>query len=292
MKIVSGIPIAFLLACAQVPYAAHAQQAGTEAAPGEVVVRAYVPRCKARPDDPQDQVDLTSAATEAKQQVIRLDAATGSYGLFPDDYPVTGPDVWQRDGTRLDQFTFRVPDDGSPLCIGAKSRFAQGFAQLRRSFQAKTYWGKVLRFTAFVATRRAVDVRFWLAAGEGSYSEGRKVKAGRNIVAGGDALRTPIQGNHAWMPISYIMEPVPCSAGEISYGVTLDGGGDVWIYKPELTVIPDNELPSFPRHGKEMLEADPVCRHSRYGIEMMTARDGKAAPLRDDRQLTADPPEP
>lgn len=95
---------------------------------GEVVVRAYPPHCHPGNDDPQDQVDLSAAAGRAEQQVIKLDHVSGRYILTSDDYPTTAPGVWQRDGTRLHEFVFRVPKDGNPLCIGTRTSKTLGLA--------------------------------------------------------------------------------------------------------------------------------------------------------------------
>lgn len=227
-----------LLACWQL-LAGFAASAQTPPATDDVIVNGRLPHCYRRPGDPLDAVDLSGA--DGSQQVIRRDPVTGKFGLFRDDYPLTDPDEWQRDGTHLEQFIFRVPTDGTPMCIGSRRAGTLGIAQLRRSFVAKPYWGKVLRFTAFVATRRVEELRFWLVAGTGTYTVGRKVSLGSDIVAGDDSSRKPIVGNHHWMPISYTMGPIPCQASQISYGFTLMGGGDAWIYKAALEEVPDAE---------------------------------------------------
>ena len=229
-----------------------------------------------------------SAATAAPQrrQVIRVDPATGKLGVFPDDYPSTGPDVWQRSGTWMDDYVFRVPADGTPLCIGSRKTPSPGVVQLRRAFEARAYWGKVMRFSAYVATRHVGSVSFWIATGTGKYEVGRKVKLGSNILKAAHFPSVPLQGNHTWIPISYTFGPFPCGGAQISYGVTLEGGGDVWLYQPKLEEVRDSEIPSYPRHGRAYLTTDPVCRHFIYGTEVVVGHAGKAAPLRDDSQLT------
>jgi len=233
-------------------------QAQQTAVPDELVINGRLPHCHMRPGDPLDAVDLSGA--DGSQQVIRRDPATGQFGLFRDDYPPTDPEEWQRDGMHLDQFVFRVPTDGSPMCIGSRKRDTLGVAQLRRSFAAEPYWGKVLRFTAFVATQGVAEVRFWLAAGSGEYKVGRKVRLGSDIVAGDDSHKQPIVGSHGWMPISYTVGPIPCNATQISYGVTLDGGGDVWMYRAALEQIPDSELPKEMRQAKKFVDGNASCR--------------------------------
>jgi hypothetical protein len=255
---------------------------------GEVVVHGYPPHCHPRPGDPQDAVDLTPAAGGKLQQVIRIDPATGRYGLFEDDYPVTGSDIWQRDGTGIDQFVFRVPASDDPVCIGARSPRAKGFAQLRRSFMARPYWGKFVRLTAFVATRKARDVRFWVAAGAGNYVQGHHVKVGANIVAGG-FQSNPFRGNQEWRPLSLTVGPLPCMATQISYGVMLNGGGDVWFYQAKFEEVPNNEIPASLRrlpHGAALLKADPVCRHFLNGEPLYLQHDKKMVEIKDDNLIT------
>lgn len=279
---------AILAALWLLPLAPVAAQAPTAPQPdaSEIVVHGYPPHCHPRLGDPQDDVDLSAAiASPQQQQVIRADPATGKLGLFPDDYP-PGGDAWQRDGKRLNDYVFRVPTDGNPLCIGSRARVSAGLAQLRRAIDARPYWGKVMRFTAYVATRHVAGVSFWIASGAGQYEVGRKVKLGSNILLSGHFPSQPLQGNHEWMPISYTIGPFPCGGSQISYGVTLEGGGDVWLYQPKFEEVPDSALPRYPRHGKAYLKDDPICRHYIYGTEVMVGHAGKATPLRDDGQLT------
>ena len=198
---------------------------------GEVVVRAYPPHCHPGNDDPQDQVDLSAAAGRAEQQVIKLDHVSGRYILTSDDYPTTAPGVWQRDGTRLHEFVFRVPKDGNPLCIGTRTSKTLGLAQLRQAIDAKPYRRKILRFTAWVATRQVNDVRFWLVAGT---NERQKFF---NIVASSGNWKEPVTGSRSWFPVSLTIGPLPCNADQISFGVTLDGRGDVWMYQPKLEEV-------------------------------------------------------
>lgn len=228
---------------------------GTEA----IIVNGRIPHCRMRDGDPLDAVDVRPTTPFPRKEVIAADPRTGAMQLRPDDYPVTGPGVWQRVGANIGQFVFRVPEDGSPLCMGSRRATASGYAQLRQSFDAHPYWGRVLRFTAFVATQRVNQVRFWLI---GSTST-RKFP--ENFVAGGNSQAKPIVRSNGWMPISYTIGPLPCTADMVGYGVMLDGGGDVWIYKPSFEVLPDDALPKGVKHRKEFLETDPSCRKSIYG---------------------------
>ncbi|HET9862636.1 MAG TPA: hypothetical protein VFP37_04275, partial [Steroidobacteraceae bacterium] len=45
------------------------------------------------------------------------------------------------------------------------------------------------------------------------------------------------RGTHRWTPVSLTMGPVRCDQAKLSFGVLLDGPGDLWIYQPKLEVI-------------------------------------------------------
>ena len=112
-----------------------------------IIVVGRLPRCRPRPGDPLDSIDMAPAAAKSRQQVIKRDPATGTFGIFPDDDPVTGPGIWQRAGTRMDQYVFRVPADSAPLCIGARNGGPHGWGQLRQVIDAVPYRGKIVRVT-------------------------------------------------------------------------------------------------------------------------------------------------
>lgn len=230
-----AMALAAVLPCAE-SCAAEITAPPTAADTDEVVIRAYPPHCRPAPGDPQDEVDLSPAASGSTQQVIQLDPASGKYILTADDYPTTAPGVWQRDGVRLHEFVFRVPTDGNPLCIGTRSTRSLGMAQLRQAIDAKPYRHKILRFTAWVATRQVNAVRFWLVAGT---NERPKFL---NIVASSGNWKEPVTGSKAWFPVSLTIGPLPCNADQVSFGMTLDGRGDAWMYRPRLEQIDKHGL--------------------------------------------------
>jgi len=197
-----------------------------------------IPRCHALPGDPLENVDLRPAAAQSRQQVIKRDPATGSVGVSADDDPVTGPGVWQRAGTRMDQYVFRAPADGTPLCIGARSKSSPGWGQLRQVIDAKPYHGKTVRVTMWAASRDAGRVWFWVASGR----EAKRDKEGnpqpsRRADMAAESGSFEFHGTHRWTPVSLTMGPVRCDQEKISFGALLDGRGDLWIYQPELQVI-------------------------------------------------------
>ncbi|NYT39818.1 hypothetical protein HZY97_03550 [Sphingomonas sp. R-74633] len=189
----------------------------------EIVVRA-VPRCYGRDGDPIDAVPVPQGIRT--QSVIAPDA-TGTIRWRDDDEPILGPAVWQRTGNAIGDYRFRVPTDGKPLCIGALPSAAQGFAQLRRIVAADGMHGRYVHFSARVMTRKAGEVRFWLAAGD---ARNRRYR-------GGDTRHKPIRGTHGWQQVDLIVGPVPSYANHISYGFLLWGRGDAWLADPVLEVL-------------------------------------------------------
>lgn len=182
------------------------------------------PRCRLRPDDPADLVDVDRRARE--QRVIAPDR-TGKLVWRLDDEPVQGPTVWQRAGNAIGDYRFRASDDGTPLCMGARTDDPAGYAQLRQIVDASGMLGGYVHFSALVATRKVDQVTFWLVAGE------KKNRWGR----GGDTRADPIRGTHGWQQVDIVVGPIPRGANHISYGFLLHGRGDVWLVRPKLEVI-------------------------------------------------------
>jgi hypothetical protein len=201
----------------------------------EIMVVGRMLRCRVWPGDPLDSVDLAPAAAESRQQVLKRDPATGAMGVFPDDDPITGPGVWQRAGTRMDQYVFRVPRDGTPLCIGARSRQSPGWGQLRQVLDATPYHGKIVRLTLWAASRDAGRVWFWVASGRAEKED--QPAASRRADMAAESGSFEFRGTRRWTPVSLTMGPVRCDQEKLSFGVLLDGPGDLWIYQPEFQVI-------------------------------------------------------
>jgi len=197
-----------------------------------ILVTGRLPHCKPWPGDPLDSVDMAPAAARPRQQVIKPDPATGVLGIFPDDDPILGPGVWQRAGTRMDQYVFRAPQDGSPMCIGARNGGPSGWGQLRQVIDATPYRGKIVRVTMWVASNKAGRIWFWVASGRPGNPGGS-----RRADAATETGNIEFRGSHTWTPVSLEMGPVRCDQEKLSFGFMLDGPGDVWVYKPQIEVI-------------------------------------------------------
>ena len=183
----------------------------------ELVVRAQIPPpCHPRPGDPLDAVKnlpdhwVTLRLEPDNKVVIATDALR-----FEDDVR-----TWQRSGKNMGDYVFRVPTDGTPLCIGSRSEQPRGSVQLRRQLDPRDFRGQHVRFTAFAASRNAKSVSFWVNGGGGEKQFAQLTWA----------------GTHGWTPVS-IDVAVSDRFPRAMYGFTLAGGGDVWLYQPHLDII-------------------------------------------------------
>jgi hypothetical protein len=183
----------------------------------DIVVRAAIPpHCRQRPGDPLDAVqDLPHHWALIK---VGRDGSVKAVQDTP--YWFTGPDYWQRSGEDLGNFIFRVPQDENPICIGAKKPSVTGGVQLRRVLDPRGFIGAHVRLTAFAASRDAKDGSFWINGGGGE----------KNFIQIG------FSGTRGWTPVSIdtrVSERFP----RLMYGMTLGGGGDIWLYDVHLEVV-------------------------------------------------------
>jgi len=219
--------LTILLVAAAVTGLARAQDTRDETDWPEIVVEGDIPHCVPRHGDPLDLVDTSRAPLV--QSVIQRDRED-IWRVTRDNDPVTGPEIWQRAGRGIGDFHFRGPVGDLPLCIGSRTPRPQGFGQLRRVLDAVPLHDRYARFTAYVATRKSNEVRFWLAAGDH-----------RRIYQGGDTRARPIKGSRRWIAMKLTIGPIPRQATKLSYGFLLKGAGDVWVVDPKLEILESAE---------------------------------------------------
>ncbi len=198
-----------------------------------IIVNGAIPHCHRRPGDPFDAVNVRNPANW--NQVIVADSK-GRFRLTQDFDPVTGPVAWQRAGTGINSYVFRVPTDDTPLCMGSRGAPDRSFAQLRRVLDATPFHRKFVRFTAFVAAQPRIHIRSWLAA----------TPAGRYEILQGDLQSQPMDGTGRWEPMSITIGPIPTAAGRISYGFLLQGAGDLWITQAKIEVSDTRPADTIP----------------------------------------------
>lgn len=198
----------------------------------DIVVNGQARKCRPINGDPLSRVNASvSLLNDPLQQSVVKSLGQGRFELTPDDNPITGHDVWQRAGRGVGQYVFHVTSQSRPICIGSDDPGRKTFAQLRRVLDAKPFWGKRLRFTAWVTTSNASMVNFWLAS----------ARRPERISNGGNTNNRPWGGSHGWTPIMIEIGPIKVKSDYISYGFLLRGAGDVWVYKPELSIVSESD---------------------------------------------------
>jgi len=240
-----------------------AQAGGSEQAPasdGEIVVSVFsyndivvngrVRRCQRRAGDPLDKVNIRidvdpHTGMPRPEYLAMVPDGGGGYASVPDNEQITGPDFWQRVGVGMDRYVFRAPSSGKPMCVGGRRGSDEGdrFAGFRRIVDAAPYRGHRLRFTAQIATARAHQVSFWLAAGNEWREDGHRTLSGgaprRVLLNGGNADHLRFGGNNEWTPVVFETGPIHSQADHVSYGFNLQGSGDVWVHEPKLEIVAD-----------------------------------------------------
>ena len=142
----------------------------------------------------------------------------------------------------MERYVFRTPPDGKPMCVGGRNEEA-GFAGFRRILDAAPYRGHRVRFTAWVATGRAGQVNFWLAAGTvwRMVPKLSERPLPNQLLNGGNTNHVRFGGDNGWTPVLIETGPIHQDAHHISYGVNLQGSGDVWVYQPKLEIVTDGK---------------------------------------------------
>ncbi len=225
----------------------------------DVVVRGALPHCKPMPNDPQDALALPQDGPQSVPAGYNVsiipDGKSGGFRVVPNGIdttdakghvtrtinPETALGIWLRsaEGHGFANFTFRVPADGTPLCIGAKSDRPEGHGRLETIFPGKNYACRFLRFSLFVASRKAKGL-IWLNGGNVTPS------------LGADHIfftQTDIPDRMAWTPVMLQVGPIDPDPKAVHFGIDLVHG-DVWFVQPKFEIIPDAEL--SPRHRRDM----------------------------------------
>jgi hypothetical protein len=246
----SAIAVALLAAC---PVPAQTGASASEIVVGvftysDIVVNGRARRCQPRAGDPLDKVNVPvdldpHTGMPRPIHLAIVPDGRGGYVAGPNSEQISGPEFWQRVGVGMDQYVFRAPSNGRPMCLGGRRGSEEGsrFAGFRRIVDAAPYRGHRLRFTALVATGRAKQVSFWLAAGDDwdRVVRGPVRQPVPELLNGGNTNNVRFGGNNDWTPVVLETGPIDPQAHHVSYGFNLQGSGDVWVHEPRLEVVPD-----------------------------------------------------
>lgn len=203
-------------------------------------------RCQPRADDPQNAVQHKAPAGPW----VRIEPLADGTGFRAVSDPTYWPrkewqaelGVWKRVGTALPLFNFREPGAQSPLCVGRKPGTIGGAVQFQKLLDPLPYLCRRVRFTAFVASRKA-NANFWLNGRISDFGA-----QGRAVIVG-------VGGSHGWMPIQVEEGVVPFNSPAVGLGLIVSDG-DIWMYDEKLVIVPDEELtPRGVRQNKSCLQA-------------------------------------
>jgi hypothetical protein len=201
----------------------------------DIVVNGRAIRCRPAAADPLDAVRIPGW----NNYVMIVPDGAGGFVARRATELITGPDFWQRVGIGLGSYQFRSPRGGRPMCVGGRGG-GNRFAGFRRVVDATEYRGKRVRFSAWVATRSAEQVNFWLAVGSGRLLEGESLFQRDRLLNGGNTNIVPFSGSRGWTPVLLELGPLDGDAGHISYGLNLEGSGDLWVHDAKLEVVADH----------------------------------------------------
>lgn len=117
--------------------------------------------------------------------------------------------------------------------LKAKESLTGGFGTLMQSFDAKNYAGKRVRFSGTV---KSDGVGSWAGLWM------RVDKKGQVAVAFDNMEDRPIKGTSAWKKYDVVLD-VPQDASGVSFGILLDGSGEVWLSNVTFEVV-GTEVPT------------------------------------------------
>lgn len=122
----------------------------------------------------------------------------------------------------------------------------QGYVTLMQSINSDKYKGARIRFSGYVKAKFVADwASLWMRVDD---------VIGRPISFDNMNDR-PIVGTSDWVKYEVVLD-VPVSASEISFGVLLDGKGQIWFDKMELNVV-GMDVPVTDRLKNKIMDTEP-----------------------------------
>jgi hypothetical protein len=141
------------------------------------------------------------------------------------------PRGWLLSGTKLAEYEVGVDADQTyqkHASAFLKSRQASvaGFGMLMQQFAAEQYLGKRVRISGAV---KSDEVKGWAGLW-------MRVDKGKEVVAFDNMQDRPIKGTTDWQRYEVVLE-VPADATGISFGMLLDGAGEVWLSSTKFEIV-------------------------------------------------------
>ena len=110
--------------------------------------------------------------------------------------------------------------------LKSKTQSVDGFGTLMQSIRAEQYKGKRVRFSGVVKSQGVVSwASLWM-----------RVDQGRDMVAFDNMQDRPVKGTTDWQRYDVVLDVPPDSTG-ISFGILLDGAGEVWLSSTKFDVV-------------------------------------------------------
>jgi hypothetical protein len=166
------------------------------------------------------------------------------------------PDKWHRAGNSPECYSMMTVfgggmDSSDAHTIRSIKDTIIGFGTMMQSVDAKNYVGKRVMFSGYVQSQ---DVRrwagLWFRVDKKEKAKGEKYP---EMLAFDNMKIRPITGTTDWTNYQVVLD-IPEAAGNLSFGVLLDGTGQVWFDQMSLNIVGDTvpvtdlmKQPTWPR---------------------------------------------
>jgi hypothetical protein len=143
----------------------------------------------------------------------------------------TVPRGWFLAGTKPAEYEAGVDADQlyqghASAFLKSKTQSVDGFGTLMQSIRAEQYKGKRVRLSGFVKSQGVVSwAGLWM-----------RVDQGKDMVAIDNMQDRPVKGTTDWQRYDVVLNVPPDSTG-ISFGILLDGAGEVWLSSTKFGVV-------------------------------------------------------
>lgn len=141
------------------------------------------------------------------------------------------PRGWLLAGTKPAEYEVGVDADQAyqehaSAFLKSKTLSIDGFGTLMQSVRAEQYKGKRVRLSGLVKSQEVVGwAGLWM-----------RVDQGKDMVAIDNMQDRPIKGTTGWQRYEVVLD-VPQDSTGISFGILLDGAGEVWLSSTKFDVV-------------------------------------------------------
>lgn len=160
--------------------------------------------------------------------------------------------------------------DQNILTIKSIKSKINGFSTLMKTIKPDLYLGKTVKMTAYV---KSENVKSWAGLWM------RVDYYSTNVLAFDNMQRRPIKGTTDWSKYEVVLF-VPAEATLISYGVLLDGTGQIWFKDVILEIVDDTVPETGPNKGREHKVIPFEKRAKAIGDEIKSITDNQKKALK------------